>query len=190
MARNVYNSRLRHTKATHWKGWLEELTEPDLWKAAHYAQNPLSDGSRACIPMLYTKSTMGEMTDMHSTDTQKAQIFHSMFFLPWPPQLPPYPGDSDPYPSPMPFSTPPISAIFRRLRKLRPYKAPGPDRVPNVVLQRAASDIAPALYTCLQAMLSLKYYPKAWRTWTTIVLRKPGCSDYTIAKAYHPVALF
>ena len=31
VARNIYNLRLRHTKATHWKGWVEELTEPDLW---------------------------------------------------------------------------------------------------------------------------------------------------------------
>ena len=91
--------------------------------------------------MLFTKSATGETIDTHSTDIQKAQAFFGAFFLPRPAQLPPYPGNMDPHPTPLPFSTPPISLLFLRLRKLWPYKAPGPDKIPNVVLQRAASDI-------------------------------------------------
>ena len=32
-ARNAYNSMLHRAKATHWKDWLEGITEQDIWKA-------------------------------------------------------------------------------------------------------------------------------------------------------------
>ena len=50
--------------------------------------------------------------------------------------------------------------------------------------------LVPLLHTCLHATLSLQYYPKAWWTWTTVVLRKPGKADYMVAKVYCPVALY
>ena len=68
---NAYNSMLRQAKATHWKDWLEGITEQDIWKPAQFAQNPLSDGSRTCIPTLYTKSTSNETVATHETPWQK-----------------------------------------------------------------------------------------------------------------------
>jgi len=50
--------------------------------------------------------------------------------------------------------------------------------------------LAPCLLVCLQATIRLHYFPKSWHTWTTIVLRKPGHLDYTLPKAYHPIALY
>ena len=187
---NAYNSMLRRAKATHWKDWLEGITEQDIWKAARFAQNPLSNGSRTCIPTLYTKSASNKTVATHETPRQKAAVLKETFFPPKLHHLPPYPGDSDPPPSPLPISTLPLSTVHRCIKRLHPFKAPGPDSIPNIVLKCASEVLAPLLHTCLRATLLLRYYPKAWRTWTTIVLRKPGMADYTVAKAYRPVALY
>ena len=190
VARNAYNSTLRRAKAMHWKDWLEGITEQDIWKAARFAQNLLSDGSRTCISTLYTKSASNETVTTHETPWQKAAVLKEMFFPPKPHHLPPYPGDSDPPPAPLPFSTLPLSAVHQCIKKLHLFKAPGPDSIPNIVLKHASEVLAPLLHTCLRTTLFLQYYPKAWWTWTTIVLRKPGKADYTVAKAYRPVALY
>ena len=41
----------------------------------------------------------------------------------------------------------------------------------------------------MQASLDIGYFPKAFRTSTTVVLRKPAKPDYTKSKAYRPIAL-
>ena len=41
----------------------------------------------------------------------------------------------------------------------------------------------------MQASLDLGYFPKAFKETKTIVMRKPGKSDYTVSKAYRPIAL-
>ncbi len=41
----------------------------------------------------------------------------------------------------------------------------------------------------MQACLRIGYHPIAFKRATTIVLKKPGKSDYTQAKSYRPIAL-
>jgi len=41
----------------------------------------------------------------------------------------------------------------------------------------------------MQASLDIGYFPKAFRTSTTVVLRKPAKPDYMKSKAYRPIAL-
>jgi hypothetical protein len=80
--------------------------------------------------------------------------------------------------------------IQRRIHRTKPFKAPGVDGIPNIVLKECESVLTPLLHTCLIAIINLRYFPKLWRTWKTIVLRKPGRPDYTAAKAYRPIALY
>ncbi|EIW75359.1 hypothetical protein CONPUDRAFT_42406, partial [Coniophora puteana RWD-64-598 SS2] len=35
----------------------------------------------------------------------------------------------------------------------------------------------------------LRWYPDDWRVFTTVVLRKSGKPDYSVPKAYRPIAL-
>jgi hypothetical protein len=37
--------------------------------------------------------------------------------------------------------------------------------------------------------MTLGHHPKLWKIFVTITLRKPGKPDYTIPKAYRPIAL-
>ncbi|KAF8579183.1 hypothetical protein K439DRAFT_1360197, partial [Ramaria rubella] len=98
--------------------------------------------------------------------------------------------DDKPFPSPLQFTTPAPHQIQCCIDKSRPYKAPGSDGIPNIVLKKSASLLVPLLHNFLTAILHLRYFPKEWHEWTTIILRKPGRSDYTIAKSYRPIALY
>lgn len=68
-------------------------------------------------------------------------------------------------------------------------KAPGEDGIPNRIVKSIIDLILPYLYIIFNACLSAGYCPTHFRSSITIVLRQPGKPDYTIAKAYRPIAL-
>jgi hypothetical protein len=70
-----------------------------------------------------------------------------------------------------------------------PNKASGPDKITNRVLKETLPLTECHIQALIQASIDLHYFPKAFKHTTTIVLRKPGKSDYTKAKAYRPLAL-
>jgi hypothetical protein len=189
IACNTYISALRKAKADHWKGWIEEANEQDVWTAGKYAKNPLSDGAKSRIPTLVRKDADSQATEAYS-NADKSSTFTELFVPPRPQNLTNLPEDTAPHPSPLKFTTPTPHQIQRRIRMSKPFKAPGIDGIPNIVLKECEDILTPLLHTCLLAILKLKYFPKTWRTWKTIVLRKPGRPDYTIAKAYRPIALY
>ena len=73
--------------------------------------------------------------------------------------------------------------------RLKPYKAPGPDGIPNVVLTKCSDIIADRLLAIYIAMLELDLQFEPWKCFTTVVLRKPGKPKYDLPKAYCPIAL-
>ena len=74
--------------------------------------------------------------------------------------------------------------IQRHIEGLRPYKAPGPDGIPNVTLKACTDIITPYLVPVNRTILQLKVYPARWRDSVTCILRKPGKPRYDIPKAY------
>ncbi|KZP27670.1 hypothetical protein FIBSPDRAFT_710433, partial [Athelia psychrophila] len=74
-------------------------------------------------------------------------------------------------------------------KTLSPYKAPGPDGVSNSVYTHCADILVPWLGKLFRATFRLKYYPPRWQIYDTVVLRKAGKPDYSISKAYRPIAL-
>jgi hypothetical protein len=48
--------------------------------------------------------------------------------------------------------------------------------------------LAPCLLVILEAGLRISYFPKTWRIFLTVTLRKPGKSDYTMPGAHRPIA--
>jgi len=37
--------------------------------------------------------------------------------------------------------------------------------------------------------MALAYLPYQWHTYRVVFLPKPGCTDYTLAKSFHPISL-
>ena len=79
--------------------------------------------------------------------------------------------------------------IRDQLCKLKPYKALGPDGILNIVLTRCTDLIIKRLLFIYQAMLNENLMFKPWKESTTVVIRKPGKSNYSTPKAYRPIAL-
>jgi hypothetical protein len=79
--------------------------------------------------------------------------------------------------------------IAQQTQKLKPYKAPGPDGIPNIVLLKCADILSDRLLHIYKAMLERNLHYAPWKTFTTVVLRKPGKPRYDIPKAYRPIAL-
>ncbi|CCA77041.1 hypothetical protein PIIN_11026, partial [Serendipita indica DSM 11827] len=69
------------------------------------------------------------------------------------------------------------------------YKAPGPSGVINAAIEVLGHQLAPIITNSVNASLRLGHYPSGWKHSMTVVIRKPGKPDYTVPKAYRPIAL-
>lgn len=124
-----------------------------------------------------------------STNSSKSKLLAQAFFPSRPPARTLHTEEIE-YPEPI-CETHKISReqIRRQLKCLRPYKAPGPDNIPNIVLSQCAEAITDRLFYIYSAILERGYYFNPWKKFITVVLRKPGKPQYDVLKAYHPIAL-
>jgi len=173
-----YTKEISKAKTAKWREYVNGADNKSIFQIKKYITNT---PTQAIIPTLN-----GNL----STHEEKVAAFQKTFFPP-----PPRADLSDiqtklAYPSEAPYE--PIITITQirdSIRKLAPDKAPGPDEIPNRVLQHALPDIEHHLQKLMQASLEMGYFPKAFKETTTIVLRKPGKPDYTKPNAYRPIAL-
>ena len=66
---------------------------------------------------------------------------------------------------------------------------PGPNRICNIVFIKNADLLVPHLGPIYRVTFTQRHYPDQWKVSFTVVLQKLGCPDYTLTKAYHPIAL-
>jgi len=94
------------------------------------------------------------------------------------------------YPAPK-FKFSPITneQIHRAITKLGPFKVPGLDGIPNIVLIRCADLLVPHPGPLYRVTFKLSVYPTRWRDSVMVVLRKPGKADYTVPNVHWPVSL-
>jgi hypothetical protein len=89
------------------------------------------------------------------------------------------------------ISQPPITEkeILEAIRSTSPLKAPGPDELPNRVLQVTADIIVGHLEMIFNQSLRISHCLAHFRSSITVVLRKLDKDDYTTPKAYRLIAL-
>ena len=167
----IYGNAIISAKKAHWEEYLENLIGDDIWTTNKYIKNPVGDGGVSRIPTIRARNENGEETATNDNE-EKARIFAKAFF-------PPPPNGIDVnavqvYPDPLPDPPPPTKQqIERTIRRLPSYKAPGPDGIPNIVLQKSFDMIADHLLYIYQAILRLGVFYDPWKEFTTIVLKKP-----------------
>lgn len=162
--RNRYNSILCKTKNDHWCNWLEDIMERDIWTASKYILQPFTDGSTSRIPTLMKQNEQGKILEEAWTNVNKSRLLSEVFFPKHPLTLPDHPMDALPYPKPLPFTPPTLQQLECQIHHTGPYKAPGPDGVPNIVLQQVFHLIGQWLLDILTASLTLGYFPAVWRS--------------------------
>ena len=138
--RNKYGEVIVLAKRKHWTDYLEHADTEDIWTVNCYIKEPTGDSSNPRIPTLKTINTDGSTSEVNTNDS-KAKAFSDAFF-PKPPQTSSVPVEYD-YPDPLP-DPPPITPeqIEAQIRRLSPYKASGPDEIPNIILQKSYDLIA------------------------------------------------
>ena len=185
---NRFGDAIIATKRQHWTSYLEDMSAADIWTANKFIREPAGDGGCPRIPTLKTSDEDGNTVHINSNE-EKAEAFAKTFFPP-PPPIQTAGIEHYEYPAPLP-DPPQVSReqIRRHITKLSPYKAHGPDGIPNVVLQKCADIIINRLFVIFKAILDLGIYYDPWREFTTVVLRKPNKPSYEITKAYRPIAL-
>jgi ribonuclease HI len=185
-ARRKFGWELESTKKNHWRDWLERATDPDLWTANRYITAPPSDCGKTRIPELTYTSNEGQCRAR--SNEEKGRVLAKTFF----PEKPSTINVDGPTETPTPICTAdPISReqVKRALARLKLYKAPGPDGIPNIVLTKCADMIESRLWYIFTAIVDKGWYFAPWKNFMTVVLRKPGKPRYDVPKAYRPIAL-
>ena len=184
--RRAFNRELDKAKWEHWRDWLEKSTDPDLWTAHKYITAAPGDGGKTRIPDLV--QSKGGTQNVANTNIGKGRMLAKSFF--------PCKPDEEETPQTECRARPickadPISKeqIRRAIARLKPYKAPGPDGVPNIVLMKCADILIDRLWRIYAAIWDRGLYYAPWHESVTIVLRKPGKPRYDTPKAYRPIAL-
>ncbi|KZT68329.1 hypothetical protein DAEQUDRAFT_645067, partial [Daedalea quercina L-15889] len=149
-----------------------------------YIRAGSSDGSKSRIPPLRCLGS----TVLEQDNEAKSKILYETFFPQPPPDI--EPPDDEPFPpNAFEFANVTNEQVYDACHRLKEFKAAGPDGVPNEVYKRCADLLVPILGPLFRATFDLQYYPDQWKHSITVVLRKPGRSDYSIAKSYRPIAL-
>lgn len=178
-----YHSAIRQQQRRHWKEWLENATEQTVWQANRYASSLPENSQPSHTPDL---STPGGGTA--STNADKCSAFIHQFF-PDPPPADLHDTLNFTYPESLPNVDITDAEVRTGIENLSPYKAPGLSGIRNIALLKCKGALVPLLTKIFNASLRLQYFPEYWRKFVTIFLRKPGKPDYTILKAYRPIAL-
>lgn len=185
-AKKRYEKTIHYNKKQHWRDWLEKAEEPDIWTANRYTSAPASDGGKTRIPTL--RYVNGDQEVGASTNDEKSVILAKGFFPTKPPGIDLEASYRYPKQCRDGVSIT-VEQIQKQLQKLKPYKAPGPDGIPNIVLTKCADLLIPRLHRIYEAMYLRSLIYKPWKCFTTVVLRKPGKPRYDVPKAYRPIAL-
>ncbi|KAG2068644.1 hypothetical protein BDR04DRAFT_950721, partial [Suillus decipiens] len=118
----------------------------------------------------------------------KSTILVKSFFLSPPADnlLPPDIIYPDPVTHHTPFSQDKITCA---ITKLNSYKALGPDGICNIVYKCCTNILVPYLTHLFNAAFTHHMFYEPWKCFTTVILQKPGKSNYTVPEAYCPITL-
>jgi hypothetical protein len=180
-----YGKTLEHTKKQHWHDWLERAEDPDIWMAHYLISSLVSDGGKSRISILKYKVRDQDLSAY--TNNEKSKVLTRGFFptKPWDKEL------HSPH-SKLEHNTACTitkEQVLNQICRLKPYKAPGLDGIPNIVLTKCAHILTDRLIPIYKAIYEQDLLYKLWKCFTTVVLRKPEKPCYDIPKAYRPITL-
>ncbi len=157
-AKSMYQNTLMNTKQQHWRQWLEKAEDPDLWVAHRMTTLAPTDGGKAKIPKL--KHKVGEEDATASTNGEKSVALAKCFFSAKPQECELQAGARY-LKACKGMGKIMREQILEQLRGTKPYKALGPDGIPNIALSSCANLIIDRLYYIYEAMLEkgLLYKP-------------------------------
>lgn len=79
--------------------------------------------------------------------------------------------------------------VEEALGRLAEGKAPGPDRIPGMLLKQCRGSLKKELAKIFNACIRLGYHPRKFKESITVVIRKLQKPSYDVPKSYRPIAL-
>jgi hypothetical protein len=142
-------------------------------KSSHSSRKP--DYSCTCIPSLNT--TSNGLPFLTEENSDKVATLAESFFPPLSASSHILPNQTTPTPlhNLCFFSR---TRIRQVIHSLSPYKAPGPDKIPNIVLMKCMDAPIDNLFFIFRAVFELKVYHPNFLKSITLVLHKIGKTTY------------
>ena len=185
-AARQFKNVMEETHSQDWVDWLESVTQQDLYITNKYITNEPSDYSSARVPTL--KTVTNRLPSAAKSNESKTLALADSFFPP-PPAFSRVPLEAA-YPPPLKgicgFSW---ARIRQVIHSLSPYKAPRPDKIPNIIPIKCCKALIDHLFFIFKAVFELNTYHLHWLESVTLVLCKIGKTSYDVAKSYRPIGL-
>ena len=166
------------------------MDDGSLWAANHMVSREATDRGRNRIPTLTVKDPITKQVIKEArTNAEKGELLYQAFF----PKrtAPPVEVDDDiNIQEKWIYVLTTDEQIHRAIRRMKPWKATQSDTIPIVVVHSCERATGTISRTNLQGYrLSLKIYPEDWKLTETLILKKPGKSDYMSTGAWRPIVL-
>jgi Reverse transcriptase (RNA-dependent DNA polymerase)/Endonuclease-reverse transcriptase len=180
---------IRDSKRADWRRAVHEAKDSTkgIWGLVRWAKerSHLPPELPTVPPLAKSDSENGRA----ETFLDKVKVFHRQFF---PPEPDADLSDIQHYAYPTEREQPPqisLDMVRSALRNTAPFKAPGVDGIPTGFLQAMGDPFLRAVQSLTQASWDWQHVPIAFRIARTVALRKPRKKDYSLAKAWRPIAL-
>ena len=169
-AHNTYVQSVKDTRQQHWEEWIDSTNQLSMWVVNKFVSAAPLDGDSTRIPTLKVKNPDRSIREIADNEGKSKALYDSFFY---PPLENPGIDPDVTYPPPK-FRFRRISdeQIHRAIKKLKPYKALGPDGISNSVFTHCANLLVPWLGKLFRATFHLRYYPDTWKIYDTMVIRK------------------
>ncbi|XP_020298815.1 uncharacterized protein LOC109863049 [Pseudomyrmex gracilis] len=82
-----------------------------------------------------------------------------------------------------------LKGVEWAIKTFNPYKAPGPDGIYPVLLQKGLGVLVGPLTKIFKASIALRHVPKAYNGTRVVFIPKPGRNGYISAKDFRPISL-
>lgn len=175
----AYHLAILRLKHEHWKQYLLELDDKSLFSAARFAEGPPPPSSipPICRPggsLTSDPATQADLifagTSAPTVDIDLSDIVES---------------------SHRPRSSPPftLAEAVEVIGGLKQSKAPGPEKIPSLVLQLGGTILAQCIVNIANACLTHGFFPTQWKLAKSVILKKVGKPYYSNPGAYRPIAL-
>lgn len=174
-----YHDAIRRQKSSHWNDFL--ANDVNIWQAAKYLQTGNSTIGDKLPPLVRQDGTVTE------GQGEQARELLATFFPPLPARI----KDEGQRPQRAPVDMPDLTMeeVEEKVMSAKPWKAPGEDGLPAMVWKQLWPVVKERVLLLFQTSLRDGDNPSQWRNAKIIPLKKPGKSDYTLAKAWRPISL-
>lgn len=177
--RNKYFSEIKTAKSECWNTFLKNAQGKEIFQALRFTKEKTT---RRVPPLAQTDNTALAEDFQSQCQTLTTTLF------PNPPMT--APPDWSHYVDHQ-WDWPPLERIEieQAINTSSKKKAPGPDQLSFLILQKAYPMIEDILYRVYNIFFRMGYHPKIWKEATGVVLPKPNKKDYSLPKSYRIISL-